>query len=291
MFDTRLARQVMKRLLLAFAAVVGAVQLFRLLLLPAILSALHPGDAVTSLLRRTGILLFALLAYATYVRFLEKRKVRELRWAPRAIVAGALSGALVIAIPILSLFALGAYEMTAYRGLHLGLSGVAGLILIAAILEEIVFRGILFQILESGCGTVPALWLQSLIFAVLHIANIEARASTLELITTVVSGTLIGAFWTLVFVHSRNLWVVAANHAAWNFTIILAGVPLSGIDHWRAVAPGISEYRGPAWLTGGVAGPEDSALTVVMVALCLAGMLYWARATNRLVKAGAASTG
>jgi hypothetical protein len=126
----------------------------------------------------------------------------------------------------------------------------------------------------------------------MHIANIEDRASTQALVTTVVAGTLIGALWTLVFVHTRNLWAVAANHAAWNYTIILVGVPLSGIDSWRRLAPFASECRdpacGPAWITGGVFGPEDSWITIALVAASLLGMLYWARRKRRLLPAGAA---
>lgn len=295
MFDARLARQALLRLLVALGAIVGAVQLVRLLLLPAIQSVFHPGDAATSLLRRTGIVLFAVLAYWAYVHFFEKRGAHELRIVPRQIALGAIAGSLLIAIALLLMFALGAYEVNAYRGLQEGLLGVAGLIVVAAVLEELVYRCILFRILETAMGTLWALWLQSLIFALMHIANIEDRASTQELVTTVVAGTLIGAFWTLVFVHTRNLWVVAANHAAWNFTIILAGVTLSGNEGWRSLAPLASECRdpacGPTWLTGGVFGPEDSLVTTVMVAASVLAMLYWARRNHRLMLAGAAGTG
>jgi uncharacterized protein len=282
-----LGRKVLFRLFLAFGALIGAVQLFRLLLLPALQFVFHPGDSVTSLLRRTGIFMFAVLSYWAYVRLFEKREVSELHPRPLATVLGAVSGSLLIAIAMLLLFALMAYETTAYQGLQKGLFGVAGLILIAAVLEELAYRCILFRILENAWGTLPALWLQSLIFALMHIANIEDRASTQELVTTVLSGTLIGAFWTLVFVHSRNLWVVAANHAAWNFTIILAGLPLSGIEDWRSLAPMVSNYRGAAWLTGGVFGPEDSLVTIVMVAICLAVMLVSAKRKGRLHKGSA----
>ena len=88
---------------------------------------------------------------------------------------------------------------------------------------------------------------------------------------------LIGAFWTYLFVLTRNLWVVAANHAAWNFTIILSGTPLSGIDSWQAVAPIESSYHGPFWLTGGLYGPEDSIVTLSVVILCLLVQRVWHR--------------
>ena len=293
--NLRLAKQALLRLIVAFAAIIGAVQLVRLLLLPAIQSVFDPDDAATSLLRRIGIFLFAVLAYWAYVRLVEKRGARELRIGPLPIALGAIAGSLLIAVAMLLMFALGAYEVNAYRGLQEGLLGVAGLIVVAAVLEELIYRCILFRILETAMGTVWALWLQSLVFALMHIANIEDRASTQELVTTVVAGTLIGAFWTLVFMHTRNLWVVAANHAAWNFTIILAGVPLSGIEGWRQLAPLASECRdpacGPTWLTGGVFGPEDSLVTTVMVAASALAMLYWAKRKHRLMRAGAADTG
>ena len=295
MFDIRPAKQALLRLVVALTAIVGAVQLVRLLLLPAIQSVFHPGDAMTSVLRRTGIFLFAILAYWAYVRLFEKRRASELRIAPLPIALGAISGSLLIAIALLPMFALGAYDVGAYRGLQPGLLGVAGVIVVAAVLEELIYRCILFRILENALGTLPAMWLQSLVFALMHIANIEDRANTQELVTTVVAGTLIGAFWTLVFVHTRNLWAVAANHAAWNYTIILAGVPLSGIESWRQLAPLASNCRdpacGPAWLTGGVFGPEDAWITIAMVAVGVLAMLYWARRKHRLVAAGAAGAG
>jgi uncharacterized protein len=286
-FHLRIARRALLQLLLAFAGLFGAVQLFRLLLLPGILAVFHPGDAVTSGLRRIGVLLFAVLAYWAYVRSVEKRKVNELRLAPIGIVLGGLSGALTILLVMLVLFAAGAYVATSYRGLQFGLWGAASVIVVAATLEEIAYRGILFRILENAWGTSAALWLQSLIFALMHIANIEDRASTQEIVITVLSGTLIGAFWTLIFVNTRNLWVVAANHAAWNFTIILAGLPLSGLGDWLPLAPFASEVHGPGWLTGGVFGPEDSVLTIVVVTIGLIGMFRFAKARDRLVRPGA----
>ena len=92
MFDIRPAKQALLRLVVALAAIVGAVQLVRLLLLPAIQSVFHPGDAMTSVLRRTGIFLFAILAYWAYVRLFEKRRASELRIAPLPIALGAISG-------------------------------------------------------------------------------------------------------------------------------------------------------------------------------------------------------
>ena len=273
MLEFQRAKTVLLKLLVAFALLFAAVQGFRLLLLPALQTLFTADAALTSLIRRCGILACALFAYWAYVRGFEKRPVGELRPAPLAITAGALFGAVSIALCMLVLFALGAYVATAYRGWQGGLAGVAALILIAALLEEIAYRGLLFGILERTWGTLPAMWLQSLVFSAMHLANAEDRASTVELLTTAVSGVLLGALWTMVYVYTRNLWVVTAHHAAWNFTIILAGVPLSGLEDWRPLAPLASEYRGSHWLTGGVFGPEDSLLTMSLVAACVIAMM------------------
>ncbi len=285
MFQLRLAGQVALRLLLAAAAIVAAVQAFRLLLLPAIVSLFHPGEAVTSFLRRAGILAFALTAYWAYCRYYEKRSVDELRPALRGIAVGAAVGAGLIALAALVLFATGVYEVTEYRGLQSGLFGVGGFIVVAAVLEELVYRGVLFRTLEHAWGTGIALGLQSLMFGIGHLENLDADAGAADVVTTVVSVTLLGALWTLIFVYSRNLWVAAANHAAWNFAIILTGVPLSGLGDWVSLAPIASEYRGPDWLTGGVFGPEGSVITMVLV--CAGVVVSWrlARAKGRFVKA------
>lgn len=288
MINLRIAKQVSLRLLLAFAIFQAAVHGFRLVLLPVFQHVFQLGDAGTSMTRRIGIFVLAAAAYWVYVRLVEKRAVPELRPAPLRITLGALSGAGLILSAMLLLFASGVYAVADWRGLQGGLWGVAGVILIAAMLEEVVFRGILFRTLEAGWGTLPALLVQSIAFALVHIDNVEGRASTQEVVTTLVSCVLTGAFWGLVFVHSRNLWVVVASHAAWNFTIILSGLPLSGLEDWRRLAPFTGEYRGPAWLTGGVFGPETSLLTMMLLAASIAVMLHWARSKQRLVAARAA---
>ncbi len=104
-----------------------------------------------------------------------------------------------------------------------------------------------------------------------------------QLAMMIVAVTLTGALWTLVFVHTRNLWASTAHHAAWNFTIILSGLPLSGIEDWRRMAPLVGEYRGPAWLSGGLFGPERSIATIALLAIGVAALLYWARKKHRLM--------
>ena len=193
------------------------------------------------------------------------------------MLAGA-SGAFLLALPVTVLFALGVYEVVLFRGVSLGLLGVASVIGIAATLEELVGRCLLFRVLEQAWGTRVALVAQAVLFALQHLENVE-HGGIADVVVMLVSVTLLGVLWAGVFVLARNLWVVAANHAAWNFTIILTGLPLSGIEEWRALAPLESRYVGSNWLTGGIFGPESS--LVVIASTTIAAVLILRAARRR----------
>jgi hypothetical protein len=106
--------------------------------------------------------------------------------------------------------------------------------------------------------------------------NVE-QGGTRDVVTMLISVTLLGLLWGGVFVMARNLWVVAANHAAWNFTILLTGLPLSGIEDWRKLAPLESRFAGPDWLTGGMFGAESSLLVIVAITIAVVLLLRAAR--------------
>lgn len=277
--------RVVGQLLLAMAAIIGTALAFRALLYPALLWAFEPGPVLATQVKRFGTLVAAMLGYWLYVRFVRKRPVGELRPALARAALGGLSGAALIALALLPLFAFGIYAVTAHQGLQWGLLEVAGFLLVAAMLEELVYRGVLFQTLESAWGTWPALCLQAVVFGAVHLENVFAvNGGAWDMVATVVSVTLLGALWALVFVHTRNLWVCGLNHFAWNFTILCSGVPLSGIDEWRATAPLLTEFRGPDWLTGGVFGPENSLVTLVLVAVAVGLLMYFAVKRGRVLR-------
>jgi len=263
-------------LLLGGVAILGSILVFRQGLLPLIEALFHPGPGWLSVFRRTGILLTAVGGYWAYVHWHEKREATELRLRPVPLMLGSASGAALVALPIAVLFALGVYERVQLRGASPALLGVAALICIAAILEELVYRCLLFRLLERAWGTKVALAVQAVVFALQHLENVE-QGGTRDVVTMLISVTLLGLLWAGVFVMARNLWVVAANHAAWNFTILLSGVPLSGIEDWRKLAPLESRFAGPDWLTGGMFGTESSLLVIVSITIAVVLLLRAAR--------------
>jgi membrane protease YdiL (CAAX protease family) len=265
-------------LLLGGVAILGSILIFRQGLLPLIEAVFHPGPEVLSGLRRTGILLIAVAGYWAFVHWHEKREATELHLRPIPLMLGGASGAALVALPMAALFALGVYELVLFRGASPALLSAAAVIGIAATLEELTYRCLLFRLLERAWGTKWALVVQAVAFALAHLENVE-QGGISDVVTMLVSVTLTGLLWAGVFVLARNLWVAAANHAAWNFTILLGGVPLSGLEDWRTVAPLESRYAGPDWLTGGMFGPESSWLVIASttVAVVLLLRAAWRR--------------
>ncbi len=272
----RVAGRLLGSLLLGAAAVLGSILIFRQGLLPLIDAAFHPGPEWLSVVRRVGILLTAAGGYWAFVHWHEKRKATELRLRPIHLLLGGASGAAMVALPMAVLFAFGVYECVLYRGASPALLDVAALIGIAAILEELTYRCLLFLILERTWGTKWALAVQAVVFALQHLGNVETGGIS-DVVTMLIAVTLTGLLWGAVFTLARNLWVVAAHHAAWNFTILLSGLPLSGIEDWRTLAPLESRFAGPDWLTGGMFGPESSLLVIASTTVAVVLLLRAAR--------------
>ena len=263
-------------LLLGGVAILGSALIFRQGLLPLIGAVFHPGPELLSVFRRVGILLTTVAGYWAFVHWHEKRVATELHLRPIHLLLGGASGAVMVALPMAVLFALGVYKQVLFRGASPALLGVAALIGIAAILEELVYRCLLFRLLERAWGTKVALVVQAVVFALQHLENVE-QGGISDVVTMLVSVTLVGLLWAGVFVLARNLWVAAANHAAWNFTILLSGLPLSGIEDWRKLAPLESRFAGPDWLTGGMFGPESSLLVIASTTVVVVLLLRAAR--------------
>jgi uncharacterized protein len=271
-------RTCLLRLLLALVAIAASAALFRFGVLALIEPWLTPESGVIAVVRPPGTIVSALLGYWLFVRYFEERAATELAFRPLAMAVAASSGALLILVTILVLFATGYYELQYYRGFA-GVPRVLGYIGIAAIFEELLFRVVLFRLLEQQMGTIVALSIQSLIFGALHLFNPEIT------VMTALSVTLLGACWAMVFIYSRNLWVVSCNHAAWNAVIFLSGIPLSGTQDWSASAPIESHYQGSVWMTGGGFGPEDSIINVLLMMVVFGGMTHFAIRRKLIISA------
>ncbi|MEU4596833.1 CPBP family intramembrane glutamic endopeptidase [Nocardia sp. NPDC023988] len=146
----------------------------------------------------------------------------------------------------------------------------------AAVTEELLFRGLLLQGLERLCGSWAALAITAALFGAIHMANPGATLWT-GFAIAVEAGVLLGA----AFLWLRSIWVAVGLHFAWNTTVGLLGIPVSG-----HASPGllIAEPTGPELLTGGQFGIEGSIVPVVVSLLLAVPMLIAAHKRGNLVR-------
>lgn len=172
--------------------------------------------------------------------------------------------------------ALGIYRATAYGMSEdiVPLLVQAGLV--ASVLEEIIFRGILFRFVEEFAGSWAALIISSLLFGFGHASNDNATVMS-SLFITVEAGLLLGGAYML----TRNLWLAIGLHAGWNLTQgLIWGIPVSGNDYQGFLD---STLTGPEILTGGAFGLEASVLALVIASSAGLWLIWQAKKEGHVV--------
>ncbi len=211
------------------------------------------GSPWTAIAVVAAMAVLALIVYAGFVRLVEARPVAELSPAGmgRPLGHGLLVGAGLFTGCVLVLMALGFYRIEGLNPLAFMLPAVA-MALGSGILEELLFRGALFRILEEWLGSWIALAISSLVFGFMHLINPAATVLGAVFIS-IEAGVLLGA----AYMATRRLWLGIGFHVGWNYT--QSGI-FSGIVSGSDSAPGLlrTSIAGPVVLTGGSFGLEAS---------------------------------
>jgi membrane protease YdiL (CAAX protease family) len=210
--------------------------------------------------------------FTLYTRAIERRAVTEFspQRAPREIIAGFIGGVLCMSLVFGILMASNAYHITGMGASSLLWAALASS-LVTGVFEELLFRGVLFRLIEDSWGSYAALAISSLFFGAAHLFNPNATLLSAAAIM-IEAGIFLGAAYML----TRRLWLPIGIHAGWNFTEggVFGAAESGNAPHgWLQ-----STTSGPAWLSGGEFGPEASVVTVVICgAIGLALVLWVAR--------------
>lgn len=250
------------------------------------------GGVVPGLLQSAGVSLTkwmqALLAFMTAAavlityygiyRWLEQRPNSEL--APQGLgkqlLMGLLVGVVIQSLVILVIYAKGCYHVVSRNDVSILYFPLVVEVL-TAVFEEVLFRGIVFRLVEERLGSWIALVISALIFGLLHLMNDGSRFWD-GLAVAIEAGILLGAAYML----TRSLWFPIAIHYAWNFTqgsIFGASVSGNGVAEDSLL---VSQIEGPRWLTGGTFGPEGAVQSVVICLLVAAVLLFFCYRRGRV---------
>jgi membrane protease YdiL (CAAX protease family) len=237
---------------------------------------LPAGELASSSIALAGGLV-SVAVYAGYVRLIERRRLVELRGGG---VAGELGRGLVLGIGLFVVTA-GLLVLIGVGRIERG-DGLAALapwliwVTATSITEEILFRGVMFRIVEERLGSWVAMAISAALFGGLHAANANATVFS-SLGIAIEAGVLLAA----AYMATRRLWLPIALHAGWN----LAQLGLLAVQRPGHSPHGVwsSRFVGSPLLSGGDWGPE---ISIVAVLACLAAsvaLIAQARRRGRLV--------
>jgi membrane protease YdiL (CAAX protease family) len=262
----RLLRQLVPVAAIAFAGgrLVGAVA----------------GNAFLTLVVGGVTAVLAVVAYAWTVRWSERRAPVEVAvaGAPAAVGRGVLIGAGMCATVIAGIALLGGYRVEGF-GSVTGPVGLIGFMAAAAVTEEVLFRGILFRIVEERTGTWAALALTGVLFGLSHLLNPRADLWGAIAIAIEAGGMLAAAYAA-----TRSLWLPIGLHFGWNFAVAgVFGAEVSGNGAPEGLLNGVTS--GPTLLSGGEFGPEAGLCTVVSGVVLTVVFSWLAHRRGRVVPA------
>ena len=213
-----------------------------------------------------------LYSYHLFTKYIEKRETLEFNrkgllkeFGAGFLIAMGLVGFMVALMSILGYYKVEAFnsaKIIADQFVHFSMG---------AFLEELIFRVILFRLIEELMGSWWALVIVSLLFGFAHIGNENATVWTS--VALVISDVLlIGAF-----MYTKRLWMVWGIHMSWNFFQTgIFGMPNSGQTYKSWIQAAV---EGPEWITGGSFGIEASYIAILIT--LIVGIIVLKMAINR----------
>ena len=220
----------------------------------------------------------AVLVYAWVVRRTERRAPTEVArsGAGVRISRGVLIGFGMCLFVIGNIAFLGDYHVHGL-GSVTGALGLVGFMAAAAVTEELLFRGVLFRVVEERTGTWIALLLTGVVFGLLHLFNPDASLWGATAIA-IEAGFMLAACYAA----TRNLWVPIGLHFGWNFAIGgVFGAVVSGNGESKGLLDATTS--GSSLVTGGDFGPEGSLYTVTAGVLLTVVFMWLAHRRGHVV--------
>jgi len=266
------------RILVAFVFMIPVF-----LLSKGIKTALYPRLAQNALVIARyleAVLCFVLFLwlYKIYARAVEKRQPLETAFRKRLpdLGTGFVLSFLIVGLVVLVFSLTGDFAVTGVMENKRFVFDLLAKFFMGALIEELIFRLILFKLTEELLGTWMALLIQALLFGFAHALNKNATIFA-SIAVTIVGGLV----YIAAYVFSRSLWLPLGLHWGWNFAQSgIFSMPNSGTPYDGLLA---TKVAGPQWLTGGAFGIEASCLTILLWLIVGAGLMILAKRRSQIV--------
>ncbi|MCK4661465.1 MAG: CPBP family intramembrane metalloprotease [Bacteroidales bacterium] len=215
----------------------------------------------------SSTLVITILIAWIFMRYVDRKSFIsmgfELKGKSKDIIYGFLVGLVLIFLGFVILNLTNFLEVVSIEYSSKIVFGGFFLFVIAAIIEEIVFRGyVLNNLMDSIKNKYIALLISAILFALLH--GVNPNLSILGFINLIIAGIALG----ITYIHTKNLWFPIFLHISWNF---FQG-PIFGFEVSGSSFNSIIQQKviGNDIITGGNFGFEGSIIiTVLLIGMIL----------------------
>lgn len=219
----------------------------------------NKASSIMAAVAAAGMIALAMWIYVGFARFIERREPSDLALGPmpRELGLGLLLGSLLYTAGVLVLMVLGYARIEGMNPVSIMFPAIA-MALSSGFLEELLFRGVLFRIVEEWLGSWASVVISSVVFGFVHLMNPSATL-TGAIFISIEAGLLLAAAYML----TRRLWLGIGFHIAWNYTqsAVFGGIVSGGVFE-----PGLftTVITGPELITGGSFGLEASLIPCLL---------------------------
>ena len=217
-----------------------------------------------------------LTGYYWLFKFYDKRKISELsiKHLAKEMFGGFTFGFLTISLSIFILYLLGYFEVFSISTANYSLK-LFGLLMVAALIEDLFIRGLIIRETESWLGTNTAIII-GMLFETWHMFNSNANLFSLFVDLTW------GFTMAMLFIYTKRIWLPYFFHLGWNFAQPFYGSNLTGLDDMGNIM--LSKFNGPKVFTGGDVGIENSIFTESFLLLIGIIFYYLSKKEGKIIK-------
>ncbi len=219
-----------------------------------------------------------LICYRFFTRYIERRDAIELNviaWK-MDFLGGFTLGFGCISLAVFIVYVLGNYHASGFSLYEYSAKNFA-MLLLAALIEDLLHRGLVLRILEQWLGSYPALVL-AISIDMLHFNNPNIEFSFLGLFFFVLWGFNQG----ILYIYTKRIWLPFAFHVGWNFAQPFYGSNLTGLKDMGRVIDG--KFTGSELISGGAMGIEGSVFTTLILFVVTAFFLYRSIKEGKIVR-------
>ena len=157
-------------------------------------------------------------------------------------------------------------------------AGIAFTGIAAGFVEEMVFRGVILNLLKEKWNIKVAVLIPSVLFGLVHIwistYFIGMDFSIISSLLVLIAGTMVGIMFSMVAIESGSVWNSGIVHSLWNILIIGGGLSISEKADEYSVMTYVLDSKDFVF-TGGEFGIESSIIAllgyviVTLAAICM----------------------